>query len=80
MRPADRDGEEQPARPCARGRIGGQPTVVNADILRATPDLLPNPEHSITSITKLLGVSPGTLYNRIPDLWVGRSTLEVDLR
>lgn len=29
---------------------------------------LPNPEHSITSIAKLLGVSPGTLYNHIPDL------------
>jgi AcrR family transcriptional regulator len=30
--------------------------------------MLPNPEHSITSIAKLLGVSPGTLYNHIPDL------------
>lgn len=27
-----------------------------------------NPEHSVTSIAKLLGVSPGTLYNHIPDL------------
>ncbi|MFH8789156.1 hypothetical protein [Streptomyces roseoverticillatus] len=31
-------------------------------------DLLPNPEHSITAIAKMLGVSPGTLYNHIPDL------------
>ncbi len=38
------------------------------DILRAARDLLPNPEHSITTIAKLLGVSPGTLYNHIPDL------------
>lgn len=30
--------------------------------------MLPNPEHSITSITRLLAVSPGTLYNHIPDL------------
>jgi DNA-binding CsgD family transcriptional regulator len=30
--------------------------------------MLPNPEASITSIAKLLGVSPGTLYNHIPDL------------
>jgi DNA invertase Pin-like site-specific DNA recombinase len=52
----------------ARGRIGGRPTVVNPDILRAARDMLPNPEHSITSIAKLLGVSPGTLYNHIPDL------------
>jgi AcrR family transcriptional regulator len=30
--------------------------------------MLPNPEASVTSIAKLLGVSPGTLYNHIPDL------------
>ncbi|MGW0448373.1 hypothetical protein ACWDWV_23705, partial [Streptosporangium sandarakinum] len=38
------------------------------EILRAARDMLPNPEHSIASIAKLLGVSPGTLYNHIPDL------------
>ncbi|GAA3083781.1 hypothetical protein GCM10020000_82520 [Streptomyces olivoverticillatus] len=41
--------------------------------------MLPNPEHSITSIAKLLGVSPGTLYNHIPDLQelraVGRAAI-----
>ncbi|MFJ4674239.1 recombinase family protein [Kitasatospora purpeofusca] len=52
----------------ARGRVGGRPTVVNADIIRAARDMLPNPDHSVTSIAKLLGVSPGTLYNHIPDL------------
>lgn len=31
-------------------------------------DLLPDPGRSITSIAKLLGVSPGTLCNHIPDL------------
>lgn len=51
-----------------RGRVGGRPTVATPDIIRAARDLLPNPEHSITSIAKLLGVSPGTLYNHIPDL------------
>jgi DNA invertase Pin-like site-specific DNA recombinase len=51
-----------------RGRVGGRPTVVNPDIIRAARDMLPNPENSITSIAKLLGVSPGTLYNHIPDL------------
>lgn len=30
--------------------------------------MFPNPEHSITSIAKLLGVSPSTLYHHIPDL------------
>lgn len=52
----------------ARGRVGGRPTVVDAEIIRAARDMLPNPEASITSIAKLLGVSPGTLYNHIPDL------------
>ena len=51
-----------------RGRVGGRPTVVTPGIIRAARDMLPNPEHSITSIAKLLGVSPGTLYNHIPDL------------
>ena len=58
----------------ARGRIGGRPTVVNEDLLRAARDMLPNPKHSITSIAKLLGVSPGTLYNHIPDLRELRAT------
>jgi hypothetical protein len=51
-----------------RGRVGGRPSVVTPDLIRAARDLLPNPEHSITSIAKLLSVSPGTLYNHIPDL------------
>ncbi|MFE7834994.1 hypothetical protein ACFU53_02635 [Streptomyces sp. NPDC057474] len=36
--------------------------------VRAARDLLPDAGRSITSIAKLLGVSPGTLYNHIPDL------------
>ncbi|MFE5621114.1 recombinase family protein [Streptomyces virginiae] len=52
----------------ARGRVGGRPTVATPEIIRAARDLLPNSENSITSIAKLLGVSPSTLYNHIPDL------------
>jgi DNA invertase Pin-like site-specific DNA recombinase len=52
----------------ARGRVGGRPSVVNAEIIRAARDMLPNPDASVTAIAKLLGVSPGTLYNHIPDL------------
>ncbi|MFJ4673862.1 recombinase family protein [Kitasatospora purpeofusca] len=52
----------------ARGRVGGRPTVATEEVIRAARDLLPDPGRSITSIAKLLGVSPGTLYNRIPDL------------
>jgi DNA invertase Pin-like site-specific DNA recombinase len=51
-----------------RGRTGGRPVVATPEIIGAARDLLPNPAHSITSIARLLGVSPGTLYNHIPDL------------
>ena len=52
----------------ARGRVGGRPSVVTPEIIRAARDMLPNPEASVTAIAKLLGISPGTLYNHIPDL------------
>ncbi|MQY36963.1 DNA-invertase hin [Streptomyces sp. RB17] len=52
----------------ARGRVGGRPAVATEEVIRAARDLLPDPGRSITSIAKLLGVSPGTLYNHIPDL------------
>ncbi|MGK5639787.1 hypothetical protein ACSNOK_15955 [Streptomyces sp. URMC 126] len=52
----------------ARGKVGGRPAVVDEKILNMARDLLPNSEHSITAIAKMLGVSPGTLYNHIPDL------------
>ncbi|WP_443333354.1 recombinase family protein [Streptomyces sp. TSRI0281] len=51
-----------------RGRVGGRPSVATDAVIRAARDLLPDPGRSITSIAKLLGVSPGTLYNHIPDL------------
>jgi hypothetical protein len=38
------------------------------EVIKAARDLLPDPGRSITSIAKLLGVSPRTLYNHIPDL------------
>jgi DNA invertase Pin-like site-specific DNA recombinase len=52
----------------ARARVGGRPSVATDEVIRAARDLLPDPGRSITSIAKLLGVSPGTLYNHIPDL------------
>ncbi|MFI6209205.1 recombinase family protein [Streptomyces sp. NPDC051041] len=52
----------------AHGRVGGRPSVATEEVIRAARDLLPDPGRSITSIAKLLGVSPGTLYNHIPDL------------
>ncbi|MGH4007895.1 MAG: helix-turn-helix domain-containing protein [Pseudonocardiaceae bacterium] len=38
------------------------------EIIRAARDMLPNPEASVTAIARLLGISPGTLYNHSPDL------------
>lgn len=52
----------------ARGRVGGRPSVITPEIIRAARDMLPNPDASVTAIARLLGVSPGTLYNHIPDL------------
>lgn len=51
----------------ARGRTGGRPSVITPELLRAARDMLPNPENSIESLAKLLGVSAGTLYNHIRD-------------
>lgn len=59
---------EGPAAARARGRVSGRPSVATEEVIRAARDLLPDPGRSITSIAKLLGVSPGTLYNHIPDL------------
>ncbi|MFV5992257.1 helix-turn-helix domain-containing protein [Streptomyces sp. NPDC056231] len=39
-----------------------------AALIHAARDLLPDPGRSISSIAELLGISPGTLYNHIPDL------------
>jgi DNA invertase Pin-like site-specific DNA recombinase len=50
----------------ARGRVGGRPSVGTPEIIRAARDMLPNPEASVTAIARLLGISPGTLYNHIP--------------
>ncbi|WP_239514375.1 hypothetical protein [Streptosporangium sp. 'caverna'] len=58
------------------------PIESTPEILRAARDLLPNPEYSVTSIAKLLGVSGGTLYNHIPDLRelrTGHSTRRLDI-
>ena len=45
----------------ARGRVGGRPPVATEEVIRAARDLLPDSGRSITSIAKLLGVSPGAL-------------------
>ncbi|MFF3404447.1 hypothetical protein ACFYW6_39360 [Streptomyces sp. NPDC002659] len=51
-----------------RGLNGGRPSTITPELIRAARDMLPNPDTSIESIAKLLGVSAGTLYNHIPYL------------
>lgn len=59
----------------ALGGFGGCPSIATPRAtIRAARDMLPNPEASITSIAKLLGVSRSTLYNHIPDLKQLRSS------
>lgn len=56
--------------------------AVVALVLKVARDLLPHLEHSITSIAKMLGVSPGTLYNHTPDpreLRAGRTGIPAQL-
>ncbi|MFI7068882.1 hypothetical protein [Micromonospora sediminicola] len=52
----------------ARSARGDLQETVAPEILRAAPGMLPNADASVTAIAKPLGVSPGTLYNGIPDL------------
>ncbi len=42
--------------------------LVNPEIIRAARDMVPQPAASVASIANLPGISPGTLYNHIPDL------------
>ena len=43
----------------ARGKVGGRPTVVNEDLIRAARDMLTNPANCVTTIAKILNVSVG---------------------
>lgn len=57
----------------ARGKVGGRPTVLNAEDLRAVKALLRDPNITVEQVAKRLGVAPSTLYRYLPG---GRSALE----
>ncbi|MGW7385487.1 recombinase family protein [Streptomyces sp. NPDC054794] len=59
----------------ARGEQIGRPSAMNAEQVRHARALLAQPENTITSIAKLLGVSRTTLYKYVPELAVGRDSL-----
>ncbi|MEV7413200.1 recombinase family protein [Streptomyces althioticus] len=61
----------------ARARVEriGRPPAMNAEQVRHARALLAQPENTITSIAKLLGVSRTTLYKYVPELTAGRDSL-----
>lgn len=59
----------------ARGqRLGRPPALSEEQILHARA-MLANPEASVSSIAKLLGVSRTTIYKYVPELRAGRASL-----
>ncbi|WP_331729771.1 recombinase family protein [Streptomyces chartreusis] len=59
----------------ARGERIGRPPAMTAEQIRHARSLLTDPENSITSIAKLLGVSRTTVYKHVPELASGRDSL-----
>lgn len=55
----------------ARGERIGRPPAMNEEQIRHARSMLANPEASIASIAKLLGVSRTTLYKYVPELKAG---------
>jgi DNA invertase Pin-like site-specific DNA recombinase len=52
----------------ARGVRLGRPPAMTPEQVRSARDLLAQPDHTISSVARLLGVSRSTIYKYIPDL------------
>lgn len=64
----------------ARGQRLGRPPAMTPEQVRAARDLLAQPENSVASIARLLGVARSTLYEHVPELrpgGAGRAALMV---
>jgi DNA invertase Pin-like site-specific DNA recombinase len=59
----------------ARGERIGRPPAMTTEQIRHARALLAQPDNTITSIAKLLGVSRTTLYKYVPELRIGRDAL-----
>src|SRR5690242_7097882 len=59
----------------ARGERLGRPPAMTEEQIRHARAMLADPEASITSIAKLLGVSRMTIYKYVPELAAGRASL-----
>jgi DNA invertase Pin-like site-specific DNA recombinase len=59
----------------ARGERLGRPPAMTEEQVRHARAMLSDPEASISSIAKLLGVSRMTIYKYVPELAAGRASL-----
>lgn len=59
----------------ARGERLGRPPAMTEEQIRHARAMLTDPEASISSIAKLLGVSRTTIYKYVPELATGRASL-----
>lgn len=59
----------------ARGERLGRPPAMTEEQIRHARAMLADPEASISSVAKLLGVSRMTIYKYVPELAAGRSSL-----
>lgn len=59
----------------ARGQRLGRPPAMTEEQIRHARSMLTDPEASISSIAKLLGVSRTTIYKYVPELAAGRASL-----
>lgn len=59
----------------ARGQRLGRPPAMTEEQIRHARSMLADPEASISSIAKLLGVSRTTIYKYVPELAAGRASL-----
>ncbi|MFE2318598.1 recombinase family protein [Streptomyces sp. NPDC059441] len=59
----------------ARGKRLGRPPAMTEEQIRHARAMLADPDASISSIAKLLGVSRMTIYKYVPELAAGRASL-----
>lgn len=59
----------------ARGQRLGRPPAMTEEQIRHARSMLTDPDASISSIAKLLGVSRTTIYKYVPELAAGRASL-----
>ncbi|WP_084497181.1 recombinase family protein [Nocardia amamiensis] len=62
----------------ARGQRLGRPPAMNAEQIRQARAMLTQPEESVSSIARLLGVSRSTLYKYVPELGKGHAQLTAE--